>query len=1402
MKETFMVQRSVIESLEPRLMLSATSFVECLDLTTTAGLIQLEYDMPALQVELMQSDGAGALSHLTLGDSQLTGGTGQVLLPVVTAQVVIPYGYQMADVLIETGEEIFLDGQYTLKKGDMLVATDGVTTSTMEWIDRSEGYEVVALQQKRGVDILVLNLYPVTYSVQAGILSYFDSMSMSVQLTPGTATSGESHEIIYRIDEIRPLADNVDNPGALDSYEAAPAMEAGALGTLVNPADSYDYLIITNDALAGASADYDMADFVTHKESLGFDVAVVTVEDIYANYSGFDQPDQIRNFIIDAYNGWETDYVLLAGDASVIPLRKLLVPGIAPDLIDSDFYYQCLDRDFNADGDGYLGEYPSDNVDFYAEVYIGRAGFNNVAYMSNWIYKTISYENSINDPYRYGVEMVGEQLDTSWYAKNSLEYLRTHYFMDPIYNVDTLYAADGAWSSSDIIADMNSNEYAIYNHLGHGNGGTVFATNQAVFDANLTNDKFFFAYSQACWSGYLGGGSVAEHLTSFTRHGAAAVIFNSSYGWYYSGSTNGPSDVLNQQFWDALANEGINRLGAMNADSHEDNLGQVGTNMVQAVIYCTTLFGDPSLNVISMDLSILTDVDLPIAYQDEYYEVALEPRNGTGPYTWSVTSGDLPDGLALGANTGVISGTPTGTLDETFTVQVLDTFTSDTAEKEFNLAVIDRLEFLVSALPDGYQDVQYDVSLDVQGGTGPYTWTLTDGSLPDGVTLDSGTGLIDGVPTTVGTFVFTVDVSDSGVHGQTISQQFTFDVALLLPGIYGQVFNDVNDNGQRDAGEVGLNGWTIEVVDMATGLVVDTTVSAAVDSNLDGSFDAELECGLYSFTGLAAGNYQVRQINKTGWDPTTLVTYPGRLFALRNVGSDLTIYENDPVTGDVLNTFPAPQPTMFSGMQGLAVGPGSLYFIDSGDPGAQPILYELNLETGAVLDSDTIPGDLPAMTMGLGVIDCLVYVQYSMTEIFVFNCATDTVINTLTVPALLSGGLTAAPDLGLLFGSNTSGDIYAIDPSSGAVIDTFTPGVGPLNGGLAYVNGELIGTTLLLDPSNLVHRFDPLTGVKLGTLELDGTGRVAGLGGDSVALPAYNSYRIRMAADQIVQGKDFGNEVQLLGDVDCSGVVDAGDIDMLFAGFGDAGMIDPLADLDNDGDADTADVDLLVHGVLSSEYGDANLLGQVDTTDLTIVATNFGASVGWAGGDFNGDGLVNTTDLTILATNFGFVAGPPEASLSSGPPPGEALSTDPAPDQVASPAPSPVLPADAEPMAIELQAEPIFRIAPPVVAAGSVLAVAEVGEAPSAAPSAPLTDARLLRSPVRSHGRLKTAATARSGRFRLRHAAASAAAEVDFSSLMGQELPVSAANNPVDPAVAAELDADLVDILDEADGIF
>ena len=154
----------------------------------------------------------------------------------------------------------------------------------------------------------------------------------------------------------------------------------------------------------------------------------------------------------------------------------------------------------------------------------------------------------------------------------------------------------------------------------------------------------------------------------------------------------------------------------------------------------------------------------------------LAASGGVPPYSWSIVSGELPAGLSFNAETATISGTPTqvGTFPLTF--QVNDS-ASGSVRRSFNLTVVSGLTIATPGLPGGGVGARYSVTLQPAGGTPPYVWSVTAGSLPGGLTFNSA-GQIDGAPTTAGTFTFTAEVTDGG--SSRASKQFTLTVAGTL----------------------------------------------------------------------------------------------------------------------------------------------------------------------------------------------------------------------------------------------------------------------------------------------------------------------------------------------------------------------------------------------------------------------------------------------------------------------------------------------------------------------------------------------------------------------------------------------------------------------------------------------
>jgi len=73
-----------------------------------------------------------------------------------------------------------------------------------------------------------------------------------------------------------------------------------------------------------------------------------------------------------------------------------------------------------------------------------------------------------------------------------------------------------------------------------------------------------------------------------------------------------------------------------------------------------------------------------------------------------------------------------------------------------------RLQFItLSDLPPAQEQLPYQITLDARGGTGFNTFSITDGALPSGLTLDNQTGFVSGAPTDTGWFSFTAYVDDN-----------------------------------------------------------------------------------------------------------------------------------------------------------------------------------------------------------------------------------------------------------------------------------------------------------------------------------------------------------------------------------------------------------------------------------------------------------------------------------------------------------------------------------------------------------------------------------------------------------------------------------------------------------------
>jgi outer membrane autotransporter protein len=179
---------------------------------------------------------------------------------------------------------------------------------------------------------------------------------------------------------------------------------------------------------------------------------------------------------------------------------------------------------------------------------------------------------------------------------------------------------------------------------------------------------------------------------------------------------------------------------------------------------------------------VLTPASQPAAHVDQAYSASFSTSGGTAPYHYTVT-GSLPTGLSL-ADNGTLSGTPTQAGNFPVAIHVTDS--SSGAGSPFtatvNLTLTVDADPLVltpagSALTATY-GASNSIAFASSGGSAPRTLSLA-GALPAGMSFDAASGVLSGTPTVIGSFAFTVTVTDASVSPATLSRNYTLTIAAV-----------------------------------------------------------------------------------------------------------------------------------------------------------------------------------------------------------------------------------------------------------------------------------------------------------------------------------------------------------------------------------------------------------------------------------------------------------------------------------------------------------------------------------------------------------------------------------------------------------------------------------------------
>jgi Putative Ig domain len=267
------------------------------------------------------------------------------------------------------------------------------------------------------------------------------------------------------------------------------------------------------------------------------------------------------------------------------------------------------------------------------------------------------------------------------------------------------------------------------------------------------------------------------------------------------------------------------------------------------------------------------------------FSATLAATGGSGTYTWSVSSGNLPTGLTL-SSAGAITGTPTTAGLSSFTVQAEDSESTPQSGTQALKLAISGGNLTITSIPlqNGQVGQAYTFPLTAKGGVPPYTWSIDSSNpLPSGLTLASA--VISGSPATAGNYSVGLSVTDAGnnTSEQTVPLNIGPSGSSLPTGTYSFIFS-----GTGPHGAIALNGGFLLQPTSAVGFY-DENISST------GSVTNQNITGITLVPG-TNGLSQLKLQLATGGSVTFALAAPASIVTSGN-DTDVRMIEFDDTTG-------------------------------------------------------------------------------------------------------------------------------------------------------------------------------------------------------------------------------------------------------------------------------------------------------------------------------------------------------------------------------------------------------------------------------------------------------------------------------------------------------------------------
>jgi len=539
------------------------------------GLGTLTFTIPQPRLSLTRSGAyarldfeteAGLPSHLDTA--------GAPKLPRLSLFISIPWNAVIVSCQIAAGKRTELPGKYLIEHCEQPCSlspensSGGTSEPNATVYSLGREYpgrllEDAGTARMSGMKAAHLYVYPVQYVPACGKLVQYTDLKVKIKYAISNARNPDE-EILTPSTHLRstsPLVRTYEE--LLLKPDRAVGSEGGIFANALrlSPAQSDAQSWQADCALIGPAGMMDeLLRFEAFYDSVGTPTFTKTVESIDTNYQGRDLAERIRNFVRDAYMH-DVHFVVLAGDRDQVPPRFVKDPfpaGQDPGNVPCDYYYACLDGNWDADGDGVYGE-SEDQTDWFPEVLVTRLPAKNPTELRNMVDKTIEFSRTLPSDWQNNILLAGADVGFEDDSKAFLQTIRDELIVPYTSATLTELYEHESLTTQSLLDTIGSGAIAV-TFRDHGKpyewrmaGSTLLAKGDVERLENL--GRYPMILADACSTAYFDWGEDCIGETFLTAEGRGAVFYIGSSRTAVN--TESGEKGITEGFWEEVCKERV-----------------------------------------------------------------------------------------------------------------------------------------------------------------------------------------------------------------------------------------------------------------------------------------------------------------------------------------------------------------------------------------------------------------------------------------------------------------------------------------------------------------------------------------------------------------------------------------------------------------------------------------------------------------------------------------------------------------------------------------------------------------------------------------------------------------------------------------------------------------------------